>query len=181
MEELQFLLKKHKCICQFMITFRFLPIKYKRSQKTSIYFCIFFTFCFFYDIWILDPCLKKHRRTYYLLGIYVLLWIATMVAFLCSACRNPRYLKKEDDKDLQILNLFRKIHPDDICPRCEVLTTPRSFHCCLCDKCVEGYDHHCPWLNNCIGANNRNPFLCFLFFFTLFNLAALATAVLLSI
>ena len=146
-----------------------------------VFFCIFFMLCFFLDIWILDPCLKNNDTTYILLGIYLFLWIGTLITFLCSACKNPQYIEQEDDEDLQILNLFRRIHPDDICPRCEVMTTPRSFHCFLCDKCVEGYDHHCPWLNNCIGANNRNSFLCFLLFFMLFNLTAFTIAVMLSV
>lgn len=27
-------------------------------------------------------------------------------------------------------------------------------HCKACNKCVEGFDHHCPFLNQCIGSNN---------------------------
>ncbi|MCB0370870.1 MAG: hypothetical protein KDD45_15965 [Bdellovibrionales bacterium] len=28
------------------------------------------------------------------------------------------------------------------------------FHCKRCRRCVEFFDHHCKWLNNCIGAKN---------------------------
>jgi len=50
-----------------------------------------------------------------------------------------------------------------MCPDCEVLRTPRSRHCAICNRCVERFDHHCPWLNNCVGVRNNNCFLVFLF------------------
>lgn len=27
-------------------------------------------------------------------------------------------------------------------------------------------DHHCPWMNNCIGLNNQKAFMCFNFYVT---------------
>ena len=49
-----------------------------------------------------------------------------------------------------------------MCPDCEVLRTERSKHCAICNRCVERYDHHCPWINNCVGINNHTPFLVFI-------------------
>lgn len=66
--------------------------------------------------------------------------------------------------------MLAHFHPDDICPRCEVLTTPRSHHCNLCDKCTEGWDHHCPWLDNCVGIKNNNSFFVMLVSLMLYSL-----------
>lgn len=38
----------------------------------------------------------------------------------------------------------------------------RSKHCDVCNSCVMVYDHHCPWINNCVGANNHFVFYLFL-------------------
>ena len=58
-----------------------------------------------------------------------------------------------------------------MCPDCLVLRTPRSRHCAICNRCVERFDHHCPWLNNCVGIHNHNSFLVFLISLSLCLLA----------
>lgn len=44
----------------------------------------------------------------------------------------------------------------------QVLVQPKSKHCRRCDKCVAGFDHHCAFLNNCIGSRNYRCFLSLL-------------------
>ena len=112
----------------------------------------------FFHLTMVLPTSPACVYTYTISGLHAILWFTCSITFLLTACRDPGYLEKEYD----ILKLLQNFHPDDICPRCEVLTTPRSQHCSLCDKCVEGWDHHCPWLNNCIGAYNRRSFFIFL-------------------
>mmetsp|Transcript_24137 Transcript_24137/g.62173 ORF Transcript_24137/g.62173 Transcript_24137/m.62173 type:complete len:450 (+) Transcript_24137:101-1450(+) len=45
------------------------------------------------------------------------------------------------------------------CYICQIEVHKRSKHCKVCRKCVSVFDHHCVWLNNCIGAPNYRLFL----------------------
>jgi hypothetical protein len=53
------------------------------------------------------------------------------------------------------------------CPYCKIKKTNDSLHCVVCDHCVDGFDHHCFWINNCIGRNNYFMFIIFLFLLVL--------------
>ena len=125
-EKLRHILKKHRCKCQCMLTFRFLPIKHSKSSKTMVLLVLLFLFLTATHVMFVLPQSPAITSTYVITSIHVTLSIILIIAFLLSACRDPGYLKQEDDERLKIINLLRWFNPDDICPRCQVLTTPRS-------------------------------------------------------
>lgn len=74
---------------------------------------------------------------------------------------DPGYIINTDIDFLKLLELFDS---SSLCPECHTIRTPRSRHCIICHRCVDRYDHHCPWVNNCVGLRNHNLFLSYLVF-----------------
>eukprot|EP01104_Vermistella_antarctica_P014844 TRINITY_DN4740_c0_g1_i1.p1 TRINITY_DN4740_c0_g1~~TRINITY_DN4740_c0_g1_i1.p1 ORF type:complete len:329 (-),score=63.64 TRINITY_DN4740_c0_g1_i1:197-1183(-) len=50
------------------------------------------------------------------------------------------------------------------CFRCRNKRPERAHHCQICGVCVMKMDHHCPWINGCVGHHNHRYFALFLVF-----------------
>ncbi|XP_008584344.1 PREDICTED: probable palmitoyltransferase ZDHHC4, partial [Galeopterus variegatus] len=64
---------------------------------------------------------------------------------------------------LQVYEYDEVMFPKNVrCSSCDLRKPARSKHCSVCNWCVHRFDHHCVWVNNCIGAWNTRYFLIYL-------------------
>jgi len=82
-----------------------------------------------------------------------------------AAASDPGYITPENH--VQQMSLypydFTIYHPGHPCRTCRLLKPARSKHCSICKKCISKMDHHCIFINNCVGVRNQHWFLLLLF------------------
>ena len=157
--ELKEILKNpSSCSCLMLKT----PLKKVNKRPTTLFFyllIVLFLYATLY-LFIFPTTLEWNNDEYYMYGLSGV-GLLSMICCLIGSCRNPGYLEKPK---IPFLTLLDKLDPTMLCPECEVIRTPRSRHCSICNRCVERFDHHCPWINNCVGVKNHSWFMLFLFF-----------------
>ncbi|KAL6603056.1 hypothetical protein ACP70R_043417 [Stipagrostis hirtigluma subsp. patula] len=104
----------------------------------------------------------------------VFLATAGLVMFYKCSRKDPGYIKmnirgsqnQRDDEPLLKMELDNPAllsgNWSQLCITCKIVRPVRSKHCSTCDRCVEQFDHHCPWVSNCIGKKNKWEFFMFL-------------------
>ncbi|CAE7824704.1 PAT17 [Symbiodinium sp. CCMP2592] len=89
---------------------------------------------------------------------------STCLAIWWRACTaDPGIVTPQNlDKICEIWKWDEQIFHMAVCRSCELAKPARSKHCSLCNHCVARFDHHCIWINNCVGVGNHKYFLAFL-------------------
>jgi palmitoyltransferase len=114
-------------------------------------------------------------------GFALLAWLGVFVAtvglvlfYRCSS-KDPGFIRMNvhdlhNMKDEEPLLKIEINNPallagnwSQLCATCKIVRPLRAKHCSTCDRCVEQFDHHCPWISNCIGKKNKWDFFLFLF------------------
>jgi hypothetical protein len=127
-----------------------------------------FKFIFLFFLFLLQTIsiviILPFSNSIYRYELSLSLFITIIITFLALHYSDSRYTNLKIDKSL--LKLALEGEPlTNICPYCSVYKSALSRHCYTCNKCIEDFDHHCIWIDNCIGKRNYNLFLIFLIFF----------------
>jgi len=114
----------------------------------------------------------KHDKDWHPLRVFFISgWICffafALIFFLLSVFMDPGFLKGGETPFIDIIDqaLQERVDLNNFCPYDEVVKTETYFHCQICRRCVENFDHHCPFIDNCLGYRNHKFFILFLFCF----------------
>jgi palmitoyltransferase len=103
---------------------------------------------------------KRLGRIHVFLPFLLVLW--TTFTFVLASVAPPGYVTQKN------FHILEKVYPYDgfifvkrECTTCGTPRVARSKHDRMLNRCVEKFDHFCPWINTCVGAQNFRYFLLF--------------------
>lgn len=94
---------------------------------------------------------------------------ACVATYAVAVCRDPgrvppAFMPDVEDAESPVHEIKRKGGDLRYCQKCCHYKPPRAHHCRVCKRCVLKMDHHCIWINNCVGHENYKIFLVFVLY-----------------
>jgi len=129
----------------------------------------------FVFITILDR-MKVHFKSTVLVLLFNVSFIMFLVTFIVTARSDPGSVPRFYNYYNNIENGSNPAPQNKVCKVCQAAKPERCHHCSICGKCVLNMDHHCPWVNNCIGYQNKKFFILMLTYIVLTVLIAICGA-----
>lgn len=100
-------------------------------------------------------------------ALFFIFMLLTAYFYIFAMIEDPGYVPKlgsrnQERETMRELIDNWKFNEDHFCIYCMVRKPLRSKHCRRCSRCVAKHDHHCPWIFNCVGANNLRHFVIYI-------------------
>ncbi|RMZ96205.1 putative S-acyltransferase 23 [Brachionus plicatilis] len=132
--------------------FRILPDTWSDHMYLNLFFILnsILMWFFYYSVHLCEPGFLRQNTTEYHSFLKQLL------------AQSSRLTPAEWTKNLARL-----------CHTCKAIKPYRASHCRACNRCILAYDHHCPYIQNCVGYKNRPQFFFFVLSSTTLQLLSL--------
>ncbi|MCL4135590.1 UNVERIFIED_CONTAM: hypothetical protein GTU68_032023 [Idotea baltica] len=151
-----------------------------RSDPCGITCIVLTYFAIFYADYVITQWIVMQTMTDSLWGTahalaFNILVFLTMMAHVRAVFSDPGIVPLPQSRiDFSDMHAGADKNDDwTVCARCEMYRPPRAHHCRVCQRCIRRMDHHCPWINNCVGEWNQKYFLQFLIFVGMMSVYAL--------
>ncbi|XP_020593807.1 probable protein S-acyltransferase 16 isoform X4 [Phalaenopsis equestris] len=102
-------------------------------------------------------------------AIFTALAIMCLTTYAIAVIRDAGHVPSSfmpdiEDPQVVVHEIKRKGGDLRYCQKCSHYKPPRAHHCRVCKTCVLRMDHHCVWINNCVGHANYKVFFVFMLY-----------------
>eukprot|EP00347_Sterkiella_histriomuscorum_P015541 403356641 len=120
----------------------------------------------------LFPCFKRCRRVNRSLKI-----VRSDPGFIQQDLQSAKSVQGVQISTISYDKIIEDVDFKQICPECRIIMTKRSRHCYSCQRCIERFDHHCDWIDNCVGIKNHQMFMMFIITLLLYMIFTICLSV----
>ncbi|XP_060964190.1 probable protein S-acyltransferase 15 isoform X2 [Cannabis sativa] len=107
--------------------------------------------------------------------IFTFLTAFSIFSFSVCVLTDPGQVPPSYAPDVEQSGISDEETKRKICDRCATYKPPRAHHCRVCRRCVLRMDHHCLWVNNCVGYWNYKAFFMLIFYATIGSIYSTVT------
>lgn len=112
---------------------------------------------------VLKVILLPYPSAYSIINTILFLGVTTLAvaSHLRTMLSDPGAVPRGNATKEYIQSQFKEGTVIFKCPKCCSIKPERAHHCSVCQRCIRKMDHHCPWVNNCVGEGNQKYFVLF--------------------